>query len=118
MNMCIVAGPNPYACGVGSDGLDPNLWRDSTVLRINYSKSNPAVSWAPSLDLDLTISPGAGGEAYVSVWGDIYPSIDAYRISPGGQIHTIIQSEQFLGDEPLGAGSLILRETRRVGSVG
>ena len=118
VKMCINAGPHPYTCGVGSDGLDPNLWRDSTALRINYSKSNPAVNWAPSLDLDLTISPGAGGEAYVSVWGDVYPSIEAYRISPDGQIHTIIQSEQFLGDEPLGAGALVFPETWRVGNVG
>ena len=118
VNMCIVAGQINYTCGVGSDGLDPNLWRDSTALRINYSKSNPAVTRAPSLDLDLTIAPGAGGEAYVSVWGDIYPSIEAYRNSPDGQIHTIIQSKQYLGDEPFGAGSLILPETWRVGSVG
>ena len=118
VRMCATAGQINYTCGVGSDGLDPNLWRGSTALRISYSKSNPAVNWAPSLDLDLTISPGAGGEAYVSVSGDIYPSIEAYRISPDGQIHTIIQSTQYLGDEPFGAGSLILPETWRVGNVG
>ena len=117
-NMCIVAGQINYTCGVGSDGLDPNLWRDSTALRINYSKSNPAVTWAPSLDLEFTIASGAGGEAYVSVWGDIYPSIEAYRISPDGQVHTIIQSKQYGGDVPSGAGSLIFPETWRVGSVG
>ena len=118
VRMCATAGQINYTCGVGSDGLDPNLWRDSTALRINYSKSNPAVNWAPSLDLDLTISPGAGADAYVSVWGDVYPSIEAYRISPDGQIHTIIQSEQFLGDEPLGAGALVFPVTWRVGNVG
>jgi hypothetical protein len=76
--------------------------------RIQFSKSNPAIGLAPTLDLGVVVAPTGDGHVYVTVLGDAYPSIEAYRIDPGGGLSTIGQSHGFASSLPEGAAALIV----------
>ncbi|WP_160300051.1 RHS repeat-associated core domain-containing protein [Demequina oxidasica] len=74
--------------------------------QVDFSKSNPAVDFSPPLDLTIRVIPTTDGRVQVTVMGDAYPSIEAYRVDSSGKVHTLIQSHAVF--EKTEQGSLVL----------